>query len=128
MAPFGHQRGSSRAYTLVTQSSAASARLPLDRSEKIQGMFSAVCLKEALPLSSVHWATLQDTLVSIQEVKWSSWGSLKSGISLVMWKGEEQLPEVTMVISWRSRRLLHCLLKTLCLLLLKSRIEVTSTC
>lgn len=72
MAPFGHQRGSSRGYTLVTQSSAASARLPLERSEKIQGMLSAVCLKEALPSSSVHWATLQDTLVSIQEVKWSS--------------------------------------------------------
>lgn len=74
MAPFGHQRGSSRGYTLVTQSSAASTRLPLERSEKIQGMLSAVCLKEALPSSSVHWATLQDTLVSIQEVKWSSWG------------------------------------------------------
>lgn len=113
MAPFGHQRGSSRAYTLVTQSRAASARLALERCEKIQGMLSAVCLKEALPSSSVHWAALPDTLVSIQEVKWSSWGSLKSGIPSVMWKGEEQLPEVTMVISWRSRRHLHCLLKAL---------------
>lgn len=33
------------------------AHLPLERSDKTQGVLSAVCLKEGFPLSSVHRVT-----------------------------------------------------------------------
>lgn len=69
-----------------------------ERYDKTQDLLSPDCLKEGLHLSSVHRATLQHTLGNIQEVRWSSWSFLKSRIPLVTWKGEEQLPGVTMAI------------------------------
>lgn len=96
MEPLSHECGSSKAYTFATHPSAASTHLPLERSDKTQGVSSPVCLKEGLTSSSVLRANLQDTLDGIQEVRWSSLGSLKSGIPLIMGKGEELPPGVSM--------------------------------
>ncbi|XP_033696297.1 cytochrome c oxidase subunit 4 isoform 2, mitochondrial isoform X3 [Tursiops truncatus] len=73
--------------------SAASTHLPLDRSDKTQGVSSPGCLKEGLTSSSVLRANLQDTLDSIQGTRVAFWlplsrtMSFRAAWSLVLRKG-----------------------------------------
>eukprot|EP00070_Physeter_catodon_P010894 XP_007124311.2 cytochrome c oxidase subunit 4 isoform 2, mitochondrial isoform X2 [Physeter catodon] len=93
MEPLSHECGSSRAYTFATHPSAASIHLPLERSDKTQGVSSPGCLKEGLTSSSVLRANLQDTLDSIQETRVALWlplsrtMSFRAAWSLVLRKG-----------------------------------------
>ncbi|XP_032462865.1 cytochrome c oxidase subunit 4 isoform 2, mitochondrial isoform X4 [Phocoena sinus] len=93
MEPLSHECGSSKAYTFATHPSAASTHLPLERSDKTQGVSSPVCLKEGLTSSSVLRANLQDTLDGIQETRVAFWlplsrtMSFRAAWSLVLRKG-----------------------------------------
>nr|XP_030686833.1 uncharacterized protein LOC115839363 isoform X3 [Globicephala melas] len=72
---------------------AASTHLPLERSDKTQGVSSPGCLREGLTSSSVLRANLQDTLDSIQGTRVAFWlplsrtMSFRAAWSLVLRKG-----------------------------------------